>query len=144
MLYGLFCYTFAMDDCIFCKIVAGTIPARNVYEDEHHLAFLDISPCNIGHVQVIPKQHYRWVWDHPNIGDYMSVAQKIVRAQKKAFNTDWVVSVIAGEEVPHAHIWLVPRFSDDGHGGFLKPENIKDLSDEEINAAATSIRTALE
>lgn len=107
-----------MTDCLFCKIVAGEIPAHKVYEDDHFLAFLDINPIAVGHVQVIPKTHYRWVWDlpastdapagTPNIGEYFEIVRKIALAQKKAFGTDFVLSKIVGEEVPHAHIWVYP------------------------------------
>lgn len=62
-----------------------------------------------GHTQVIPKNHYRWVWDVPNAGEYFEVAKKIALAQKKAFNTDMIRSQIYGEEVGHAHIWVWPE-----------------------------------
>ncbi|HVU06554.1 MAG TPA: HIT domain-containing protein [Candidatus Paceibacterota bacterium] len=97
-----------MESCIFCKIVAGTIPAHKVYEDPDFLGFLDINPLSPGHALVIPKKHYRWVWDVPNAGAYFEIARKIALAQKKAFDTDFVLSKIIGEEVPHAHIWIYP------------------------------------
>lgn len=94
--------------CIFCKIVAGMIPAHKVYEDENFLAFLDIHPQTSGHTQVIPKQHYRWVWDVPNVGEYFEIVSKIAHAQRKAFGTEFVLSKIIGDEVAHAHIWVFP------------------------------------
>ena len=97
------------DNCIFCKIVAGEIPCHKIYEDEQYLAFLDINPTSPGHTQVIPKVHFRWVWDTPNTGEYFEVAKKIALAQKKAFDTDFVLSKIVGDEVPHAHIWVFPN-----------------------------------
>lgn len=97
-----------MENCIFCKIVSGEIPATKVYEDENFLAFLDIHPQTPGHAQVIPKAHYRWVWDVPNVGDYFEVVKKIAKAQQKAFNTEWILSKIIGDEVAHAHIWVFP------------------------------------
>lgn len=98
-----------MDDCIFCKIVRGDIPSYKVYEDDDFLAFLDIHPQGAGHTQVIPKTHHRWVWDVPNTGRYFEIATKIALAQRKAFNTDWILSKIVGDEVPHAHIWIYPN-----------------------------------
>lgn len=98
-----------MDDCIFCKIVKGEIPSYKVYEDDHFLAFLDIHPQSPGHVQVIPKQHYRWVWEVPEVGSYFEIARKIAVAEQKAFNTEWILSRIVGDEVPHAHIWVFPN-----------------------------------
>ena len=96
-------------NCIFCKIVAGEIPSYKVYEDESFLAFLDINPHSPGHVQVIPKEHHRWVWDVPNVGAYFEVAKKVALAQQKAFNTDMIRSQVFGDEVPHAHIWIFPN-----------------------------------
>ena len=97
-----------MEDCIFCKIIAGQIPCHKVYEDKDFLAFLDINPRSPGHALVIPKRHYRWVWDVPNAGEYFEVAKKIALAQKKAFGAEKIVSKIVGEDVPHAHIWVYP------------------------------------
>jgi histidine triad (HIT) family protein len=104
--------------CIFCKIINKEIPAEIVYENDDFLALLSIEPLSPGHTLVIPKKHYRWVWDvpavalakegEPNIGKYFEIAQKIALAQKKAFDTDFVLSKIIGEEVPHAHIWVYP------------------------------------
>lgn len=126
--------------CIFCKIISGEIPSYKVYEDENYLAFLDVNPRNIGHTLVIPKKHIRWVWDSDDIEGYFRVVQKIANAQRKAFGTDWVVSLILGEEVEHAHVWLVPRFSNDGHGGSIKLSNVKSFSKEEMEATAEKIR----
>ncbi|MBI2474560.1 MAG: HIT domain-containing protein [Candidatus Taylorbacteria bacterium] len=73
------------------------------------MAFLDIHPQSPGHAQVIPKAHHRWVWDHPDVGRYFEIAKEIAEAQRKAFETDWVLSKIVGDEVPHAHIWIFPN-----------------------------------
>lgn len=103
-----------MNNCIFCKIVKGEIPSYKVYEDDKFLAFLDIHPQSPGHTQVIPKDHHRWVWDVPNAGEYFEVVKKIALAQQKAFNTDWILSKIVGDEVEHAHIWVFPSKEDSG------------------------------
>jgi len=97
-----------MENCIFCKIIKGEIPTHKVLEDESFFAFLDINPRSPGHVQVIPKKHYRYVWDVPNAGEYFEFTKKIVQAQQKAFGTTAIWSRITGEEVPHAHIWIFP------------------------------------
>ena len=111
-----------MENCVFCKIIKGEIPSYKVYEDENFLAFLDINPQSPGHVQVIPKKHYRWVWDLPaqagvpgNIGDYFRVVQKIAKAQQKSFDTDFILSKIVGDEVEHAHIWVFPNSKVSGN-----------------------------
>lgn len=130
-------------DCIFCKIVAGEIPSYKIYEDENFLVFLDIRPLNPGHTLVIPKKHYRWVWDAENIGEYFEVVKKIANAVKKAMNTNYVVSLVFGEEVPHAHVWLVPRFADDGHGGAIDLSNVKKVGEEKMKRIAELIVRAL-
>lgn len=111
-----------MNDCIFCKIVRKEIPAHIVYEDEHFLAFLDIRPLSPGHALIIPKDHYRWVWDvpadrskSPNIADYFTVVQKVALAQKSAFAQEAVLSKIMGEEIHHAHVWSFPHFDTPGN-----------------------------
>ena len=104
-----------MSDCVFCKIMKKEIKAEIVYEDDDFLAFLDIHPRSPGHCQVIPKRHYRWVWDLPagrpacpNVGEYFEVVKKIAQAQQKAFKQEGIWSRITGEEVEHAHVWLFP------------------------------------
>ncbi len=97
-----------MTDCIFCKIVAGEIPSTKVYEDERFLAFLDIHPRSPGHVQVIPKEHHRYVWDVPHIGAYFEVVTRIAKAQQQAFDQETIHSQIRGDEVHHAHVWVYP------------------------------------
>lgn len=98
-----------MENCVFCKIVKGEIPSHKVYEDADFMAFLDIRPESPGHALVIPKEHYRWVWDHPKTAEYFEAAKKVALAQRKAFGTEMILSKIYGEEVPHAHIWVYPE-----------------------------------
>lgn len=97
-----------MENCIFCKIAKKEIPAHIVYEDDNFVAFLDINPQSPGHTLVIPKDHHKWVWQVPNAGEYFEVVKKIAVAQQKAFDTDWILSKIVGNEVEHAHIWIYP------------------------------------
>ncbi|MEO8637886.1 MAG: HIT domain-containing protein [Candidatus Taylorbacteria bacterium] len=103
-----------METCIFCKIASREIPATIVYEDKDFLAFLDIHPQSPGHAQVIPKKHYRWVWDVPNTRDYFEVVKKIALAQRKAFDTDFILSRIVGDEIHHAHVWVFPSNKVEG------------------------------
>jgi histidine triad (HIT) family protein len=97
-----------MEDCVFCKIVRGELPARKVYEDDSFLAFIDTRPETPGHAQVIPKAHYRWIWEVPDFGAYFEVVKKIAQAQQKAFGTDWIIQKSVGDEVHHAHVWVFP------------------------------------
>jgi histidine triad (HIT) family protein len=128
-----------MEDCIFCKISKEEIASYKVYEDGNFFAFLDINPRNKGHTLVIPKEHRRWVWDVDNVGDYMEVCKVIAIAIKNTFETDNVSCAILGEEVPHAHIHLIPRFPKDGHGGALDFSVLKSFTDAEMKEFATMI-----
>jgi histidine triad (HIT) family protein len=98
-----------MQSCIFCKIVAGELPSYKVYEDEKFLGFLDISPVNSGHTLLIPKAHYRWVYDVPEFGAYWCAARVVALAAKKALNAYSVRFLTVGELVPHAHIQIIPQ-----------------------------------
>ncbi|MES2314666.1 MAG: HIT domain-containing protein [Patescibacteria group bacterium] len=101
-------------NCIFCKIVKKEIPAHIVYENENFMAFMDIHPVSVGHVLIIPKDHHRWVWDVPMLGSYFEVAGKIAKAQQKAFNEEAIWSGVRGDEVPHAHISILPQSKLEG------------------------------
>ncbi|MBW3004016.1 HIT family protein [Candidatus Woesearchaeota archaeon] len=132
-----------MDNCIFCKIVKGEIPSYKVYEDNDFLAFLDIFPLNKGHTLVIPKKHEQWVWDVDSPGKYWEVSTKIANALRKAFDPERVMSFVLGEQVPHAHIWLVPKYPDDGHGTNVDFENKKEFTEEEYKDIAEKIKENL-
>jgi histidine triad (HIT) family protein len=119
---------------LFEKICNREIPAHIVYEDDYFVAFLDIHPQAAGHILVIPRAPYRWVWDVPvtgpgNIGEYFTVVQYLAKTLQIAFQTDMIRSQIYGESVPHAHVWLWP---ENGTG---------DATEFEINAE--KIRLAL-
>lgn len=130
-----------MEDCIFCRIVKGEIPCSKVYEDKQFLAFLDIRPLNQGHTLIIPKKHYRWVWDMKE--EYSVVMNKMANTLKKAFGTDYVQSVVMGDEVHHAHIHLIPRFPGDGHGAIPTLANVKKFTPEEMKGFAEKIVKSL-
>src|SRR5665648_451021 len=103
-----------MSDCIFCKIVKGEIPCHKVYEDDNFLAFLDINPVSPGHTLLIPKNHYRWVYDVPNFGEYWQVAQKIaLNIKNSPLNPEYISFLTIGNEVPHAHVHIIPRSQND-------------------------------
>lgn len=103
-------YTSNMDDCIFCKIIRGEVPIPRIYEDDRIVAFLDIHPINEGHTLVIPKEH---VPDFQRMDDAlyvsaMQVAKKIATIVDERLKPKRVGLVIAGWDVPHTHIHVVP------------------------------------
>lgn len=98
------------DDCLFCKIAAGTLPAHKVFEDEHILAFLDLHPIRAGHTLVIPKHHYVWFEDVPTdlATRITTCTQQIARAMKRLYQVERVSMFYTGIHVPHAHAHVVP------------------------------------
>lgn len=116
-----------MEDCVFCKIAIGEIPCQKVWEDENYLAFLDIKPLAEGHTLLIPKKHFRWVWDlprrlsvsprgeagggqgGPNYSEYLEKAREVALTLKDKYEADWIEMKIMGIDIPHAHIHLIPH-----------------------------------
>lgn len=123
LLQRLYAEEIKMDtqNCIFCKIVKGELPAIKVYENDKVIAFLDIHPVNPGHTLVVPKEHFENLLDGSDevLKEIMltikKVAWAITRAfNLKGFNIEQNNGAVAGQIVPHLHWHIIPRFSDDG------------------------------
>ncbi len=133
--------------CLFCRLVAGEIPATRVYEDELTLAFMDLGQVNPGHVLVAVKRHAATLLDltPEEAGAAMRTAQKIARAAKDAFDPPGITLLQAngkeGEQtVFHFHLHVVPRHAGDGIG-FTWPR--KDPPREQLEQYADRLRAAL-
>ena len=126
---------------IFTKIISGEIPSHKISENEEFLAFLDIRPINPGHTLVIPKKETDYIFDMEDeaLGKLMIYAKKVARAIKKAVPCERVGVMVAGLEVRHVHIHLVPIFGV----GDLNFAKAKPASPEELKAVAEKIRSAL-
>ena len=127
-------------DCLFCKIIAGTIPCHKVWEDEHHLAFLDINPIREGHTLVVPKTHAPYLFDLED-GNYQSLmaASKTVAARlKEAFQVPRVGVAVEGFAVDHVHVHLIPLTS----AGQLDPTQAKPADQAELAKLAESISSS--
>ena len=117
-----------MSDCIFCKIVNGDIPAAKVFENEHVLAFLDISQVTKGHTLVIPKIHKENLFElTPEIArNLFEVVPTIANALRRNFEPIGLNSINnngehAGQSVFHYHMHLIPRYGKgDGFGAVWK------------------------
>ncbi|WP_439027820.1 HIT family protein [Haloarchaeobius sp. DT45] len=141
-----------MDDCIFCQIVAGDIPSRTVYEDEHAFAFLDVNPLAPGHTLVIPKAHHETLGDLPadEGAAVFSALHELVPVVEDAVDADGSTVAFnngeaAGQEVPHVHAHIVPRFDDDGHGPIHALfDGPGELSDDELDDIEEKIGAAME
>ena len=112
-----------MSDCIFCKIASREIPGLRIYEDEHTLAFMDIAMDVDGHMLVIPKKHYFSILDCDS--DTLShVIQTVKRVSNHLVDNCGYEGVdlmcangeSAGQTLPHLHIHIIPRKTNDGLG----------------------------
>lgn len=128
-----------MENCIFCQIVAGNSPAYKVYDDEDFLGFLDSRPLNPGNALLIPKKHYRWIYDVPNFGDYWETAKKISLAIQKVVRSHSINYLTLGYEVAHAHIRIIPRFDNDGHIDGIRLSAWKNIPEEKMKEIAEKI-----
>ena len=110
------------DNCIFCKIAAGEIPSKTLYEDEKFRVILDLGPATRGHALVIPKEHYADLYEIPEetAGEAMKVAKKMAAVMTEKLKADGFNIVqnngeVSGQSVFHFHIHLIPRYEGVGH-----------------------------
>jgi histidine triad (HIT) family protein len=112
-----------MSECVFCKIRDGQIPSVKVYEDDRTLAFMDIHPLNPGHCLVIPRAHAATLFEAEpaDLQAAITAAQKVARALREVLAPDGLNMLQANgaaafQSVPHFHLHLIPRWSNDGKG----------------------------
>jgi histidine triad (HIT) family protein len=128
-------------DCIFCKIVNGTISAKKLYETSNSLAFLDAYPLARGHTLVIPKNHYAKVQDmsESDSKDLFETV-KILASKLESISLSSLIAIHngkeSGQEIPHVHVHVVPRNSSDGagpiHSMFVKRPSLDENEFEKI------------
>ena len=133
-----------MDNCIFCKIVAGEVPAEKIAEDEHTLAFMDINPWVRGHALVIPKEHHRNLYDaDPEVlAHTVTAAQRLALRMRDALGADGVnllnsCESAAWQTVFHLHVHVIPRFEDDP---LRLPGSPREPDGEELAEVAAELR----
>ena len=107
-------------DCIFCKIAAGEIPSKTLYEDDKVKVIFDVSPATLGHTLIIPKEHYANVFEIKDelLAYAHTVAKKIAIALKEATGCKGINILqnngeVAGQSVFHLHVHIIPRYDDD-------------------------------
>ncbi len=129
------------NDTIFGKIIRGEIPATKVYEDDKFLVFLDINPVRKGHILLMPKEHYKWIQDVPNVllSESFVKAKELILAIKNATSCDYVHVVVEGIQVPHFHIHLIPSMKDHENA---KWEHVK-YEEGEAKTFAEKIKNSL-
>jgi histidine triad (HIT) family protein len=138
---------FRMDNCLFCRIVSGELPATIVYEDDNSVAFLDHRPLFHGHTLLIPREHVETLGELSReiVGPYFEAAQLLSRAVESAMDAEGTFVALnnrVSQSVPHLHVHVVPRRRKDGLKGFFWPRT-KYKGDEEMEEVKKKIVTAL-
>ena len=135
------------DNCLFCRIVSGELPATIVYEDENSLAFLDHRPLFHGHTLLVPREHVETLADLPAslVAPYFKAAQLLSRAVQSALDAEGTFVAMnnrVSQSVPHLHVHVVPRRRKDGLKGFFWPRT-KYKDEAEMKAVQNKIADAL-
>ena len=135
-------------DCIFCKIAKMEIPAKIITETKNSVAFLDAFPLSRGHTLVIPKRHYEKVQDmtdNDNSDLFNTVLKVISKVDKVTGSTLLAIhnGKESGQEIPHVHVHLIPRQSNDLAGPVHDMfKNRPKLSDKELDELCTKIKNS--
>ena len=122
-----------MDNCIFCKIANGEIPAATLYEDENFRVILDLGPASKGHALILPKFHAANIYELPDEMAAKVMATAMTEALKcDGYNIVQNNGECAGQTVFHFHMHLIPRYKGDNVGITWNPGELTDEDKEEI------------
>jgi histidine triad (HIT) family protein len=144
-----------MSSCVFCGILAGKLPSSMVYQDKVCAAFMDIQPVNPGHTLIVPNHHVASLGqlDVETGGHMFGVAQRTAAALRararvggprcEGVNLFLADGEVAGQEVFHVHLHVIPRFRGDGFGFRFGPSYGTRPARAELNRVADEIRQAL-
>lgn len=135
------------ETCVFCRIIAGELPAPIVFEDEKTIAFLDHRPVFPGHCLLVPRDHFETLTDLPNnlVNEFFTNAQLLARVVESALDAEGTFVAInnrVSQSVPHLHVHVVPRRRKDGLKGFFWPRH-KYESDEQMQLIQQKIKTGV-
>lgn len=138
--------------CIYCRIASGELPASVVYEDDIAMAFLEIQPINPGHVLIIPKKHVSSFTDlsAEEASHLMKVAQMIDKAFRwsdikcEGVNVLLADGRVAGQDVPHIHLHVFPRFQGDGIELKIDHNSRRPPGREELMQNANKLKQAIQ
>ena len=127
------------EDCIFCKIANGEIPAATLFEDEDFRVILDLNPAALGHALILPKKHAANLFELPDetAAKALGLAKKVGGKLKDGLHADGLNVVqnngeVAGQTVFHFHMHLIPRYPDDTVNVKWKPGTLTDADKEKI------------
>ena len=132
------------DDCIFCKIVAGELPAELVQEDEHTMSFMDLNPWTRGHALVIPRRHSKNLYEvaDEDLRHTATAAKRLAERMRDRLGCDGInllnaCEPAAWQTVFHFHIHVIPRYVDDPLRLPVHPEQ---ATRAELSAVAAELR----
>ncbi len=132
------------DDCIFCKIVAGDLPAHKVQEDEHTIAFMDLNPWTRGHALVVPRRHSRNLYEveDEDLEHAAVAAKRLAVTMRDRLRCDGVnllncCEAAAWQTVFHTHIHVIPRYDGDP---LQLPVRPREAQQDELAAVAADLR----
>jgi histidine triad (HIT) family protein len=127
------------NNCIFCKIANGEIPAATIHEDDEFRVILDLGPASKGHALILPKNHFANIFelDEETTAKAFTLAKKMADKMTKALGCDGFNIVqnngeAAGQTVFHFHIHLIPRYENDMVGLSWEPGKITEKELEEL------------
>lgn len=138
-------------NCIFCSIVRGEAPASEIYRNSGAVAFMDTSPINPGHVLIVPTEHVTTVSDLKpeglaeifGLAGRMAGALRVCGVRAEGINILLSDGEAAGQEVPHTHVHVVPRFKGDGFGFRFGPASSRQATRGDLDRVALGISQAL-
>lgn len=132
------------DACIFCRIAAGEIPSKTLYEDEAFRVILDLGPAARGHALILPKDHYRNLFELPEetAAKAMVLAKGMAVRMRERLHCDGFNLVqnneeVAGQTVFHFHMHLIPRYKNDGQVIGWRPGKPEEAELEEVRRTIT-------
>lgn len=131
-------------DCLFCAIVAGSVPALQVYADEHAVAFLDIEPWHRGHTLVVPRRHVAdVVTGTPALAEIAPAVDAVARMLQHRLAADGInllssAGPVAGQTVRHLHVHVVPRYA--GEPGLARLVNPGGAAEDELESVSRQIQ----
>lgn len=136
-----------MNDCLFCRLIAGEIPSYSLYEDGETKSFLDIFGATDGHAMVILKKHGATIHDYTpeELGKLWSSVQTVSKAIEEAYHTTYLsIGINHGEPqgVKHLHVHIMPRFEGDG-GGIIQSLPGKKLENKDFSGVAETIKKCI-
>ncbi|MCM1257938.1 MAG: HIT family protein [Roseburia sp.] len=133
-------------NCIFCKLASGEIPTNSIYEDDMFRVILDAAPASKGHALIIPKEHYKNIYeiDEEVAGKAMKLAKKMAAHMTEKLNCDGFNLLqnngeVAGQTVFHFHLHLIPRYKGMKNDDILM-WNHETFTEEEIKEICTSLK----